>query len=104
MGAFGLVYDGSATAPGYCWRRPPGIILSGGPNSVLEEGTPRGSRPFRAGCSRFRDLLKPTAHGQDFGGQLHRAATKREYGKAVIQVVDKESVLFKGMDLNRPSG
>ena len=98
LGAFGLVYGPDAKAQDIGGSELCGVILSGGPNSVLEAGAP-GLDPA------ILDLGVPIlgiCYGQqllsrDLGGQLHRAS-KREYGKATIRVTDVDSVLFQGLE------
>lgn len=100
LGAFGLVYAPTATAQELSGADLKGVILSGGPNSVLEPGAP-GIDPA------IFDLNVPVlgiCYGQqlmarDFGGQIHRA-TKREYGKAVIRT-RQDSVLFQGLEVEQ---
>lgn len=101
LGAFGLVYDGSATAQDIAGADLKGIILSGGPNSVMEPGAPLVDPAlFELGVPVLGICYGQQRMAKDFGGQLHRAS-KREYGKAVIRVTDPQSVLFKGMDLEQ---
>ncbi|HTL98243.1 MAG TPA: glutamine-hydrolyzing GMP synthase, partial [Holophagaceae bacterium] len=96
LGAFGLVYGSSATAAEIAGADLKGVILSGGPMSVLEDGAP-GLDP------KILELGVPVlgiCYGQqlltrDLGGQIHRS-TSREYGKSEIEV-SGESVLFAGL-------
>ena len=101
LGAFGLVHGPNATAEEIGGADLKGVILSGGPNSVLEAGAP----PIDHGIFDLGVPVLGICYGQqlmarDFGGQLHRAA-KREYGKATIQVSDADSILFQGLDLDQ---
>jgi GMP synthase (glutamine-hydrolysing) len=72
-----------------------GIILSGGPASVLEPGAPNADR-------RFFDLKIPVlgvCYGmqliaREYGGKLLRSES-REYGRAVIEA-NTSSRLFRG--------
>jgi len=98
LGAFGLVYGPGATAQEIGGPDLSGVILSGGPNSVLEPGAP-GLDPA---ILELKVPILGVCYGQqlmarDLGGQLHRAS-RREYGKATIQVTDADSVLFQGME------
>jgi GMP synthase (glutamine-hydrolysing) len=98
LGAFGLVYGPSATAAEIGGPDLKGVVLSGGPNSVLEAGAPPIDHAiFELGVPVLSICYGQQLMARDFGGQLHRAA-KREYGKATIQVGDGDSVLFQGMD------
>ncbi len=75
---------------------PKGIILSGGPASVWAKGAPRPDR-------MLFDLPIPTLGvcygmqlmGHMLGGRVSKAA-HREFGKAVLRVVDPDS-LFQGL-------
>jgi GMP synthase (glutamine-hydrolysing) len=98
LGAFGLVHPSSATAQEISGEDLRGVILSGGPNSVLEAGAP-GIDPaiFELGVPILGVCYGQQLMARDFGGQIHRAS-KREYGKATIQVTDVDSVLFHGLE------
>ncbi len=98
LGAFGLVYGPQATAAEIAGADLKGVILSGGPNSVLEPGAP-GLDPaiLELGVPVLGVCYGMQLLARDAGGQLHRAA-KREYGKASVSVSPSESLLFKGMD------
>jgi GMP synthase (glutamine-hydrolysing) len=98
LGAFGLVYGPAATAEEIQGADLRGIILSGGPKSVLEAGAPDLDPAILAlgvpilGVCYGQQLLARNA-----GGIIHRSA-HREYGKAAIQVQDPDSVLFQGLE------
>ncbi len=98
LGAFGLVYAPQATAQEIAGADLRGVILSGGPNSVLEPGAP-GIDPaiFDLGVPILGVCYGMQLMARDLQGQIHRAA-RREYGKATIQCSDGESVLFHGLD------
>ena len=77
---------------------PKGIIFSGGPNSVYDDGA------FRVDPEIFH--LGIPVLGICYGMQLMahilpggkvEPADNKEYGKAVITVQDKDAVLFKGL-------
>nr|WP_320130974.1 glutamine-hydrolyzing GMP synthase [uncultured Holophaga sp.] len=98
LGAFGLVYGPEATVAEIAGDDLKGVILSGGPNSVLEEGAPGiDAGIFELGVPVLGICYGLQLMSRDFGGQIHRAA-KREYGKATIEATDADSVLFQGMD------
>jgi GMP synthase (glutamine-hydrolysing) len=98
LGAFGLVYASTATAKDIKGKDLKGVILSGGPNSVLEDGAP-GIDPaiFDLGVPILGVCYGQQLMARIFGGTIHRAA-KREYGKATIQVQDSDNVLFQGLE------
>ncbi|MFN8010137.1 MAG: glutamine-hydrolyzing GMP synthase [Holophagaceae bacterium] len=97
LGAFGLVYGPSATAAEIGGPDLKGIILSGGPNSVLEAGAPDADPSiFELGVPVLGICYGQQLMARNFGGELHRSA-HREYGKATIRCEGADSVLFKGM-------
>ena len=97
LGAFGLVYGPNASAEEIGGADLRGVILSGGPNSVLEEGAP-GIDPkiFELGVPVLGICYGQQLMARDFGGELHRS-TQREYGKATIRCSGEGSILFAGM-------
>jgi len=98
LGAFGLVYASSAQAAEIAGPDLAGIILSGGPKSVMEAGAPTlDPAILELGVPILGVCYGQQLMARDFGGLLHRS-TQREYGKASITVEDTESVLFRGMD------
>jgi GMP synthase (glutamine-hydrolysing) len=76
---------------------PAGIILSGGPSSVYDaDAPPADDRVLHLGLP-----VLGICYGLQFmvyrlGGKV-RAADKREYGHAQVQLVNAESPLFKGL-------
>jgi GMP synthase (glutamine-hydrolysing) len=98
LGAFGLVYGPTATAAEIQGADLRGIVLSGGPKSVLEAGAP----DLDPAILELGVPILGVCYGQQLlarnaGGVLHRSA-HREYGKAAIQVQGADSVLFQGLD------
>jgi GMP synthase (glutamine-hydrolysing) len=98
LGAFGLVYGPTATAQEIQGADLRGIILSGGPKSVLEAGAP----DLDPAILQLGVPILGVCYGQQLlarnaGGVIHRSA-HREYGKAAIQVHDPDSVLFQGLE------
>jgi GMP synthase (glutamine-hydrolysing) len=82
-------------------RRPKAIILSGGPNSVYDEGAPkpdpaiwRGQIPVLGICYGAQLM----AH--ELGGDV-LPATKREYGPATVTITE-DGGLFAGLDRDQP--
>ena len=98
LGAFGLVYGPGATAEEIGGEDLKGVILSGGPNSVMEAGAPDLDPAILAlgvpilGVCYGQQLL-----ARNLGGVIHRSS-RREYGKALIRIEDPESLLFQGLD------
>ncbi|VEU24221.1 DEKNAAC105424 [Brettanomyces naardenensis] len=81
--------------------KPIGIILSGGPYSVYEEGAPHVDPsifdlnvPILGICYGMQEIAWINGKGVSRGD-------KREYGPAILNVTDKECPLFKGMDNSR---
>ena len=74
---------------------PKGIIFTGGPNSVYEEGAPTVSREiFALGVPVLGICYGGQLIANLFGGKVARAET-REYGKQEIRYAD--SLLFRGI-------
>jgi GMP synthase (glutamine-hydrolysing) len=82
-------------------RRPKAIILSGGPNSVYDEGAPKpdpaiwlGTIPVLGICYGAQLM----AH--ELGGDV-LPTSRREYGPATITITDHDA-LFTGLDRDQP--
>ena len=82
-------------------RRPKGIILSGGPNSVYDAGAPkpdpaiwRGDIPVLGICYGAQLMAL------ELGGDV-LPATKREYGPATVTITE-DGGLFAGLDRDQP--
>lgn len=75
---------------------PKGIVFSGGPRSVNEVGAPKCSRElFQLGIPILGICYGMQFIANAFGAEVTRAS-KREYGKAEMEVVAK-STLFRGL-------
>ncbi|HUU66999.1 MAG TPA: glutamine-hydrolyzing GMP synthase [Methyloceanibacter sp.] len=75
---------------------PKAIILSGGPASVHETGTPRAPQSlFTAGVPVLGICYGEQAMVAALGGQVE-AGREREFGKAELQIID-ETPLFAGV-------
>jgi GMP synthase (glutamine-hydrolysing) len=94
---FSVVLPPSAGAEEISRHSPAGIILSGGPQSVYEEGAPRpAADPFSFGVPVLgvcygMQWLTLAAGGEVVGGR------GREYGRATARL-SGESVLFSGLE------
>ena len=79
-------------------RQPKGLILSGSPSSVYQEGAPR---PDSKLVQSIKSPLLGICYGLqilafDMGGQV-KASPNREFGYARLKVVDASSCLFQGL-------
>jgi len=78
-------------------QRPAGIILSGGPSSVYDEGAPKpDSRIFELDIPILGICYGLQLIADKFGGKVDSAA-HREYGKAELHIDDHED-LFANLD------
>ncbi|MDB5651071.1 MAG: glutamine-hydrolyzing synthase [Hyphomicrobiales bacterium] len=76
--------------------RPKAVILSGGPCSVTEEGSPRAPQAiFEAGIPVLGICYGEQVMAEQLGGKVE-AGHHREFGRADIQAVEK-SALFDGV-------
>jgi GMP synthase (glutamine-hydrolysing) len=79
-------------------RQPKGLILSGSPSSVYQEGAPR---PDSELLESINSPILGICYGLqilafDLGGEV-KASPNREFGYARLKVVDQTSDLFKGL-------
>ena len=76
---------------------PKGIILSGGPSSVYEEGAPKcDPELFRLGIPVLGICYGMQLACDSLGGKV-QSAPAREYGRAQIRVTNSASELFAGI-------
>ncbi len=82
-------------------RNPKGIILSGGPASVYDDGAPRadarvwsGRIPVLGICYGLQLMAR------DLGGEV-APANRREYGPASVQITESDG-LFAGIEREQP--
>ena len=76
---------------------PKGIILSGGPESVAEEGSPRAPEyVFNAGVPVFGICYGMQTMAHQLGGSV-QCSLEREFGYAQIELVE-QSPLFKAIE------
>ena len=75
-----------------------GIVLSGGPSSVLDPGAPVcGKEVFELGVPVLGICYGLQLLGKLFDGEVEKSL-KREYGKAVIQIDRAEDLFFRVKD------
>jgi GMP synthase (glutamine-hydrolysing) len=80
--------------------KPKGIILSGSPGSVYEEGSPIISKEIFIYCKEHSIPILGICYGlqligQIFGGKI-KLNPKREYGKVIVDIL-KNDGLFQGL-------
>jgi GMP synthase (glutamine-hydrolysing) len=97
QGVYSEILPCAASREEIAERRPSGLILSGGPDSVYRPGAPglppgllELGVPVLGICYGMQLLMK------ELGGRVE-AAGQREYGPAVVEVVDPASALFRGL-------
>jgi len=80
-------------------RRPKGLILSGGPESVYQTGAPLvGREIFETGTPLLGICYGMQLMTWRLGGQVVGKSEGREFGPAVVTIEDPEaSVLFRGL-------
>ncbi len=79
---------------------PLGVILSGGPTSVYDENAPKIDREiFELGAPVLGICYGLQLISARFGGEV-RPAENREYGKAKLEIVEKENPLLKNVTNN----
>ncbi len=96
------IHPPTVTAEWIRAQHPKGIILSGGPRSVYEEGAPQ----LMPGTVEAGSPILGVCYGMYLvavaGGGAVEPAGRREYGRAEIEVRDT-GVLFKGFDVGERS-
>jgi GMP synthase (glutamine-hydrolysing) len=76
---------------------PKGFILSGGPSSVYETGAPLApSYVYESGLPVLGICYGMQSITKQLGGQV-TPGTKREYGHAVLHIIQPDSPLFEGL-------
>ena len=79
-----------------------GVILSGGPNSVYEEGAPMAPAwVFDAGVPILGICYGMQLIAHQLGGKVE-PGTEHEYGHAVIHKDGRDNILFEGLDNEIP--
>lgn len=97
LGVFSELLPNSTTAEKLKEIAPKGIVFSGGPNSVYEDGAPKCDPAiFDLGIPILGICYGMQMITHHFGGKVERAS-KREYGRAQLDVVS-DSPLYSGLD------
>jgi GMP synthase (glutamine-hydrolysing) len=79
-----------------------GVILSGGPNSVYEDGAPMAPTwVFGAGVPILGICYGMQLLAHQLGGKVE-PGTEREYGHAVVHKDGPDNILFEGLDTEVP--
>jgi len=101
LGVFCEVLPFHAGLDAISGRRPKGIILSGGPDSVYGDGAPRvGPELFELSVPVLGICYGMQLMMAVLGGDV-RPAAGREYGPATVRVTGAKSRLFKGLGENQ---
>ena len=96
LGVYCEIHPCTAGAAAIRAFRPRGVVLSGGPASVLAEGSPRADRAvFDLGVPVLGICYGLQLLAHELGGRVDRAA-HREYGPAAVDVA-QASPLFQGL-------
>jgi len=96
LGVYCEIHPCTASAEQIRAFRPRGVVLSGGPASVLAEGSPRADRAvFELGVPVLGVCYGLQLLAHELGGKVH-LADHREYGPACIDV-KQSSPLFQGL-------
>jgi len=78
-------------------RNPVGLILSGGPSSVYDDGAPQIDKAvYELGLPILGICYGMQAMAHDLGGKVS-AATMKEFGKTRLEVLDP-AVMFEGLN------
>ncbi len=79
-------------------RQPKGLILSGGPSSVYQDGAPRPDAKLleTINCPVLGICYGLQILAFDMGGDVS-SSPNREFGYARLKVIDQTSLLFKGL-------
>jgi GMP synthase (glutamine-hydrolysing) len=101
LGVYSEIHPFDVDLERYAGGHVKGIILSGGPDSVYEDGAPVPppglldlDLPLLGICYGMQWMMR------ELGGRV-QPAEEREYGPATVQVEDEESLLFRGLDIRQ---
>ncbi len=97
FGIYSELLSHKLTADGIKEINPKGIIFSGGPNSVYDPNAFKVDLEiFKLGIPILGICYGMQLMSYDLGGKVEKADNS-EYGRADIEVLDDEAVLFKGL-------
>ncbi len=97
QGVYCEIYPGTVDAATVRDWKPVGIVLSGGPSSVLEEGAPRFDPAILdLGCPVLGICYGLQLLAHHLGG-LVEAADDREYGRALLKI-ERDDPLFASLE------
>jgi GMP synthase (glutamine-hydrolysing) len=95
-GVYSEIAPFNAAAEAYERLKPKGIILSGGPSSVMWDDSPRAPQHFfEAGIPIMAICYGQQTMAHQLGGTV-APSDSREFGRAFIEVIDR-SALFDGL-------
>ncbi len=104
LGVYSELFPNTITADEVKHIAPKGIILSGGPNSVYDDGAfTIDQEIFNLGIPVLGICYGMQLITYTNGGTVE-ASTEREYGKADIEVTDADSELFSAYQRTSSSG
>lgn len=102
MGVYSELLDHTVSIDQIREMKPKGIIFSGGPMSVYDEGAYSVDREiYELGIPILGICYGMQLMVYNFGGSVVQS-TDREYGYADIDVLNSDSLLFKGLPENEP--
>lgn len=98
LGVFSIILPYSASIEDIKKYTPKGIVLSGGPNSVFDEGAPALTDGIlEQGIPVLGICYGMQLISQKFGGEVEESKT-REYGKATITHKDRSEIINESFD------
>ena len=100
LGIYCEIYSYKSTITSIKKFNPKGIILSGGPETVKQKGSPKvPSKLFSLNIPILGICYGMQSIAQQMGGKV-KLASKREFGHAKLRVLNKASGLLKGITKN----